>query len=96
MLKVAEKRGKTHQGNQRCSSAGVGPGQDGSFGAVTAARSLLAVKLSRALGLGTAGFAGQAEWKWERGRLGLAEAAWCDLYCRQVQATGSWHLSCAS
>lgn len=34
----AKKRGATHQGNQQCSSVGVGPGQDGSFGLAAAAR----------------------------------------------------------
>lgn len=35
----SKKRGATHQDNQQSSSVGVGPGQDGSFGAATVARS---------------------------------------------------------
>lgn len=46
----AKKRGMTHQDNQQSSSAGVGPGQDGSSGAVTAATSW-APRRSAELGL---------------------------------------------
>lgn len=47
-----KKRGATHQGNQQSSSVGVGPGQDGSFGAAIAEMNLAAAWEQRAAGRG--------------------------------------------
>lgn len=46
-----KKRGATHQDNQQSSSVGVGPGQNGSFGAAIVETSSAAWK-QRAAGLG--------------------------------------------
>lgn len=49
----SQKRGATHQGNQQSSSVGVGPGQDGSFGAATVETNwAAAARRQAAVGLG--------------------------------------------